>query len=155
MDVRDIHTSTSSCACALGFVGSGQQHVIRVQPPPYTPGLSLGFHISFDLAHDQNMLANIQYTNIPPTLFYFFLIHTHYANVGTESAIEEDDVRWRCWERSTLDWKWEWVIYIVLRLPQPLRPGPGHQSPTVSHSERSSTVINTPASGAARPAATA
>lgn len=28
----------------------------------------------------------------------------------------------------------EWVIYIVLRLPQPLRPRPGHQSPTVSQS---------------------
>lgn len=52
----------------------------------------------------------------------------------TSRELAKDDVVWKCGDRSSLNWKWEWVIYIVLRLPQPLSPRPGHQSPTVSQS---------------------
>jgi len=71
-----------------------------------------------------------QDTRCLPLLVHVHTGHKHHTHRDTA----KDDVVRRCRERSSLDWKWEWVIYIVLRLPQPLQPRPGHPSPTVSRS---------------------
>lgn len=130
----DIHIYIPLCVCVHPLWITCNKSTASLS---YTPELPWRFHISHDLGHHQNTHVNITEHPLPPTLFYALTLHKH-IHTCTDTCINweeaKDDVVWRCGEKSSLNWKWEWVIYIVLRLPQPLRPRPGHQSPTVSQS---------------------